>query len=102
MQQLIPCRSCRRHVFSTERRCPFCGRPGAPAAPAARVCATAGILTLATLGVGWDASASPAEAGVDAYDPCDAGREDASFESHDGDRFVHPMYGMPAPRNGCL
>jgi hypothetical protein len=69
---------------------------------ASRACAAAGLVTLAALGIGWDAS-SPADAAPNdaAPDGGDAATEDATLRPDDGERYVHPLYGMPRRQSGC-
>ncbi len=94
MEKLTPCTNCRRHVRAHERRCPSCNASRVTTVTRS-LAAGAGILTIATLGIGWDADAGTAEPDAST----DSG---ASVLKDTGDRYVVPVYGLaPSHRRGC-
>lgn len=108
---LHPCPRCDRHVFASETLCPFCRVVLRPSGKLGRV---AGIVALASLGVGWNVDAGPDASrrdGADAAVAEDAGGVDAgegeagdvdAGERFDGpERMVVPLYGVPPSHRGC-
>jgi hypothetical protein len=100
VRNLVPCSACRRHLKTSESSCPFCG--------ARRLAIGAGIVALASLGVGW-VSDGGASSSVTSNSP-DASSTTPTNDAADGGApprehyNVQPVYGTPVPpseRAGC-
>lgn len=91
---LLTCKQCRRHCRTAESSCPFCG--------ARRLIARAGVITFATLGIGWTDDGG-GDASAEAAAPATPNVSETPDGGLDTSRFVVAIYGtVPPPhRPGC-